>query len=457
SQLTLGRGISDRDILKSSDLPLAELTAELGRITTGDDIIGENIRMSSSEWVKDFQNGPVVVGPLPQSMFHDSFSSIPDATGSASRSVLGAVPARVRYDKNTPYDRALSPILSSGGVQINSSLPLPALSSNIDNRTENVFSGSLKDDKISSQSKTKKRRKRVIDESTACVPTEDDVLFGRGGFTNNRPGNIFFRQEALNLRSWYEQSSKEEKYNISNLLLESVKSRGGRFLEKGSDGLWHEVIGNGARRKASQALRERIKGRVAASLQQISAMPSKVEDMRASSSQRVKTKQEQLAAAREYAKTLSPARKVTKKSPTRSTTPKKDAAAATSPVHVKTPLSKEEQLARAREYGMKLQMKTSSSPVPVHRMPVPAVVIQSDMSMSDTSGSAFDNEPGSVGRKRVEPLALAGIKRLAEEAEAIAKEEEAKATAAAARAKDAKAKWNCLQAIIDENDRMDCD
>jgi hypothetical protein len=44
-------------------------------------------------------------------------------------------------------------------------------------------------------------------------------------------------------------------------LLESVRSRGGRFLEKGSDGEWHEVIENGARRKASQALRERIKGR----------------------------------------------------------------------------------------------------------------------------------------------------------------------------------------------------
>jgi hypothetical protein len=188
-------------------------------------------------------------------------------------------------------------------------------------------------------------------------------------------------------------------------------------------------------------------------------MPSKVEDMRASSFQHVKTKEEQLASAREYAKTLSPARKVTTKSPTRSTTPKKDSAAATSPVCVKTPLTKKEQLARAREYGMKLQMRNSSSPVPAHRMPVPAVVIQSDMSLSDASGSAYEtaNEPGSVGRKKVGPLALAEIKRLAEEAEAIAKEAEETAAAAAAQAKDAKAKWNCLQAIIDENDRMDCD
>ena len=218
----------------------------------------ESIRLSSSEWVKDFQDDPAVVGPIPQSTFNDSSSSLPDAAGSGP--VPGALPARIRYDKITPDDSALSPIPSVGGVQINSSPPLPPLSPNIDSRTENLFSRFLKDAKNSPQSKTKKRRKRVIDVST-CVPTEDDVLFGRGGFTNNRPGNIFFRQEALRLRPWYEQSSKEEKYEISNILLESVRSRGGRFLEKGSDGEWHEVIENGARRKASQALRERIKAR----------------------------------------------------------------------------------------------------------------------------------------------------------------------------------------------------
>ncbi|EJK74775.1 hypothetical protein THAOC_03534 [Thalassiosira oceanica] len=65
----------------------------------------------------------------------------------------------------------------------------------------------------------------------------------------------------MELRPWYESVSKEEKYNISDLLVESVKAEGHRFLEKGSDGLWHEVIGNGARKKASQALRERIKGK----------------------------------------------------------------------------------------------------------------------------------------------------------------------------------------------------
>lgn len=69
----------------------------------------------------------------------------------------------------------------------------------------------------------------------------------------------FASAKALELRPWYESSTKEEKFNISELLIESVKSEGHRFLEKGKDKMWHEVMGNGARKKASQALRERIK------------------------------------------------------------------------------------------------------------------------------------------------------------------------------------------------------
>merc|ERR1712085_30841 len=70
--------------------------------------------------------------------------------------------------------------------------------------------------------------------------------------------NIRFREKALEFRPWYEQSSKEEKQKIADLLVESVTSEGHRFLGKGKDGLWYKVI-HGAHRKASQALRERIK------------------------------------------------------------------------------------------------------------------------------------------------------------------------------------------------------
>jgi hypothetical protein len=105
----------------------------------------------------------------------------------------------------------------------------------------------------------KKKSKRVIDFSTPTEPTDDDILFGRGGDINKHPGNIRFRAKALELQSSYEAcNSKDEKYKVSELLVEDcMKAENRRFLEKGPDGLWYKVLGNGIRKKASQALREK--------------------------------------------------------------------------------------------------------------------------------------------------------------------------------------------------------
>jgi hypothetical protein len=96
--------------------------------------------------------------------------------------------------------------------------------------------------------------------STLCATdlTPNDVICGRGGKANSHPGNISFRSEALKLRSWYESSSKSEKYTISNMLVDFVKERGGRFLKRDGEnpGRWLECDGNDVRKKASQALRE---------------------------------------------------------------------------------------------------------------------------------------------------------------------------------------------------------
>ena len=45
-------------------------------------------------------------------------------------------------------------------------------------------------------------------------------------------------------------------------LIKNVKDQGHHFLEKASDGLWHEVSGYGVRKKASQTLRERVRGKM---------------------------------------------------------------------------------------------------------------------------------------------------------------------------------------------------
>lgn len=100
----------------------------------------------------------------------------------------------------------------------------------------------------------------ISTESTLSTTdlTPNDVICGRGGKANSHPGNISFRSEALKLRSWYESSSKSEKYTISNMLVDYVKERGGRFLKRDAEhpGRWLECDGNDVRKKASQALRE---------------------------------------------------------------------------------------------------------------------------------------------------------------------------------------------------------
>jgi hypothetical protein len=88
--------------------------------------------------------------------------------------------------------------------------------------------------------------------------TEDDILFGRGGDINKHPGNVRFQEKARELAPSYVAcgGSKEEKYKVSELLVDCMKAENRRFLEKGSDGLYYEVVGNDVMKKASQALRE---------------------------------------------------------------------------------------------------------------------------------------------------------------------------------------------------------
>lgn len=89
----------------------------------------------------------------------------------------------------------------------------------------------------------------------SCAFLLSKVLFGRGGGINKHPGNVRFREHALELWPWYTISTKEEKQNIAELLVEGVRNNGHRFLAIGKDGLWHEVI-YGYHTKASQTFRD---------------------------------------------------------------------------------------------------------------------------------------------------------------------------------------------------------
>jgi len=222
--------------------PISKITTKLQRISTGESIapLSENFRLSSKEWINDFQDD-AAPGAMHQSLFMDSANNTQPAPQQQPKNYPPA--NQSIFDDQTPVlstnNTTYAPKSSAAKAKSNSSP-----------------SSSLK----SGGSKKKKKKRRELDETIAIDPTDDDVLFGRGGYTNSHPGNIRYRAKALELRPWYEASSKEEKYNISELLIESVKAEGGRFLEKGKDGLWHEVLYNGARKKASQQLRERLKG-----------------------------------------------------------------------------------------------------------------------------------------------------------------------------------------------------
>ena len=104
------------------------------------------------------------------------------------------------------------------------------------------------------------RKGSKLDTSTKQLkvePTDNDVLFGRGWETKEHKGNISFLEEALKYRDWYESATKEEKKNISELLIESVKSQGHRFLEMDLDGQWHEMTENEVLKMARQALKKK--------------------------------------------------------------------------------------------------------------------------------------------------------------------------------------------------------
>eukprot|EP00934_Nitzschia_sp_Nitz4_P003682 Nitzschia sp. Nitz4//scaffold141_size107518//87781//88335//NITZ4_004295-RA/size107518-processed-gene-0.92-mRNA-1//1//CDS//3329536345//3672//frame0 len=91
---------------------------------------------------------------------------------------------------------------------------------------------------------------------TAAI-APNDVLCGRGGATNNHPGNKKFRSIVAEHMDEYLQARKKEKATIAKRIVTQIKEAGGRFLKRDQDtDVWVEVPERRAREKTSQALRE---------------------------------------------------------------------------------------------------------------------------------------------------------------------------------------------------------
>ena len=179
-----------------------------------------------------------------------------ETTASASRSLKsqsqGSKPSEHHSDSDISCsDISCSDISGCTPIPLSNSCVSTKLPANTNSRIPECLT-------ISSSSTTTTTTRKKIDQSRQINPTKNDILLGRGGHSNNNPGNKYFREKALELRPAYETCvSKEEKYSISEDLVHFMLVENRRFLKKNSDGQWYEVLENDARKKASQALRER--------------------------------------------------------------------------------------------------------------------------------------------------------------------------------------------------------
>jgi hypothetical protein len=88
------------------------------------------------------------------------------------------------------------------------------------------------------------------------VPSELDVLLGRGRAIQEHTGNLRCRQLVASYRDQYDRGTKTEKTDIIRLVVEGVHKWGGRFLERSDDGaVWSQVTDDHARYKISHGFR----------------------------------------------------------------------------------------------------------------------------------------------------------------------------------------------------------
>jgi hypothetical protein len=267
---------------------IGPLILSFERVSTGDSVVplAENIRVSSTEWVShdftgyatetmgtanlppsqvsDYVDAPLpFMRPTPETtqVYPTSVSSTPTTEEQetvATHNIPSIASAITLMNENMRgsssrwvQDFQQDASNTEGSVDPSIIFPEPELSTSVNVNLTPASS-------ITSTRIPQARQPRSISPH-AVEPTDNDILFGRGGSTNTHPGNIHLREVALELRQVYTRLTKAEKYDFSIVLLERMKNENRRFLEKSPlDRLWHEVDDEGARKKVSQALRERL-------------------------------------------------------------------------------------------------------------------------------------------------------------------------------------------------------
>ncbi|CAB9514556.1 Nitrilase family, member 2 [Seminavis robusta] len=90
-------------------------------------------------------------------------------------------------------------------------------------------------------------------------PSDNDVLFGRGGGTNHAKGNKRYRKMVEDRKLEYVNSKRLDKPLVALEIIRLWRAQDppGRFLKLDSNGTWADVGDKKAREKTSQALREK--------------------------------------------------------------------------------------------------------------------------------------------------------------------------------------------------------
>jgi len=86
-----------------------------------------------------------------------------------------------------------------------------------------------------------------------------DVLFGRGKYVVDHPGNLKFRRLVDVYMRKYEEAERLEKTCIAEAIVQMIQESNGRFLKKEPGCEWEEVDGPAARKKVAHAFRNRRK------------------------------------------------------------------------------------------------------------------------------------------------------------------------------------------------------
>jgi hypothetical protein len=87
------------------------------------------------------------------------------------------------------------------------------------------------------------------------LPTQKDVILGRGRRYQDNPGNVCMRSFVEAHFEEYKKSSKQRKRMIEMQVVELTNASGGRFLTQGSSGWWTEVSDEFARERVSNSFR----------------------------------------------------------------------------------------------------------------------------------------------------------------------------------------------------------